>query len=210
MRTKNHCWLLYPNLLENKIQKGSLSLYLDPSFAPEWHSVLHGIVHDVPETNDFGIQDKLQIGDKVFFKYIVADEENMLKEDGENYLRVPMNLIFCYVRDGVIIPYAGYVLAKSIFDDDVEQVEVEGKLIPAKLSKSGLVTNLDISFKENLSKIAYIGQPIEGEEDLGLVPGDVAIMESHNHHRYTIEGVEYFVFHQSDIIAKLDHELQTT
>jgi len=195
-------------MLESRIQKGSLNLYLDPSYSPEWHSILHGIVHNTPETNDFGIVDKLQAGDKVFFKYLCSDEEEMLKENGENYLRVPMNQIFCYVRSGKITCYGGYVLAKSIFDDDVEQVEVEGKLIPARLSKSGLVTDLDISFRENLSKIVHIGLPLDGEEELGVVPGDVVVMEKMSHHKYTIENEDYFVFHQEDILAT--YELQTT
>ena len=207
MRTKNHIWVLYPQQFENKAQHGSLTLYLDTSYSPEWHSILKGVVHSVPETNDFGIQEKLiedwefVVGDTIYFKYLVADEENMLKEGGENFLRVPMNDIFCYVRKGQIFTYGGHVLAKSIFDDDVEQVEVEGKMIPAKLSKSGLVTDLDISFRENLSKIAYIGLPLEGDEELDLAPGDVVVMESHCHHKYIIEGAEYFVFHQQNIMA---------
>lgn len=214
MRTKNYVWVRYPKQFENTIQHGSLTLYLDSSYSPEWHSVLHGVVHSAPETNDFGIQEKLiedwefVVGDTIWFHYLASDEDQMHKENGENYLRVPMNQIFCYVRSGKITCYGGYVLAKSIFDDDVEQVEVEGKMIPAKLSTSGLVTDLDISFRENLSKVVHIGLPLKGEEELGVVPGDIVVMDKMNHHRYKIENVDYFVFHQSEIMAK--YELQTT
>jgi len=214
MRTPNHCWVRYPQQLENKISHGSLILDFDPSFHPEWNLILKGVVHSAPETNDFGIQEKLfedwdfLPGDTIWFHYLAADEENMIKENGENYLRVPMNQIFCYVRSGKITCYGGYVLAKSIFDDDVEQVEVEGKMIPAKLSVSGLVTDLDISFRENLSKIVHIGLPLEGEEELGVVPGDVVVMEKCSHHKYKIENEDYFVFHQEDILAT--YELPTT
>jgi len=204
MKTKNYAWLLYPEMLEIKIQKGSLNLYLDPSYSPEWHSILYGVVHDAPETNDFGIVDKLLPGDKAYFKYLCSDEEQMLKEGNENFLRVQMDQIFCYVRNGSITPFGGWVLAKSIFDEGVVEVEVEGKMIPAKLSASGLVTDLDISFRENLSKIVHIGLPLAGEEELGVAPGDIVVMEKMSHHKYQIEGIEYFVFHQSDILAKYE------
>jgi len=210
MFTPNHVWVRYPKQLENKISHGSLILDFDPSFHPEWNLILKGVVHSAPETNDFGIQEKLiedwefVVGDTIYFHFLIADEENMIKENGENFLRVPMNQIFCYVRENKITCYGGYVLAKSIFDDDVEQVEVEGKMIPAKLSASGLVVDLDISFRENLSKIVHIGLPLQGEEELGVVPGDIIVMESQNHHKYTIEGIDYFVFHQSDIIAQYE------
>tara|TARA_R110000772_G_scaffold33142_4_gene80797 strand:- start:294 stop:959 length:666 start_codon:yes stop_codon:yes gene_type:complete len=220
MKTPNHTWIKYPKLLENTIQHGSLILDFVPDYHPEWNLILKGEVHSSPEKNDFRIQDKLQDGDVIYFKYIVADEENMHEEEiwestesfgmtvkqkvKRNYLRVPMNDIFCYVRDGEIIPYGGHVLAKSIFDDDIEEIEVEGKMIPAKLSKSGLVTDLDVSFRENLSKIIHIGLPLDGGEELELSPGEVVVMEKMSHHKYTIEDVEYFVFHQDDILATAD------
>lgn len=204
MHTPNHVWIKYPKMLEDKIQHGSLILDFDPSYKPEWNSILHGEVFSVPEKNDFRIQDKLQVGDKVYFHYLEADEENMLEEDGNNYLKIAMNNIFCYVRDGKIIPYGGYVLSKSIYDDDVEQVEVDGAIIPAKLSKSGLVVDIDIDHRENFSKIHYIGLPLAGEETLDVSIGDVVAMESQCHHKYEIEGIEYFVFHQEHLMAVVD------
>lgn len=209
MKTPNHVWVKYPKMLENTIQHGSLVLDFVPDFKKEWHSILKGIVHSAPDKNDFGIQEKLTEewafigGDLIYFHYLMADEEKMLKEDGENYLRVDMDKIFCYVRDGKIVPYGGYVLAKSIFDDNVEEVEVGGVKIPAKIGASGLVTSLDVSFRENLSKICYIGLPLEQEEALEVLPGDIVVMEKLSHHKYTIEGIEYFVFNQSDILAKI-------
>jgi co-chaperonin GroES (HSP10) len=203
MKTPNFIWIKYPKQLENTIQHGSLILDFVPHYKPEWHSILKGEAHSIPEKNDLGIVDILIPGDTIYFHYLSADEENMHKEDGVNYLRIPMHKIFCYVRDGKIIPYGGHVLAKSVFDEDVEEVEVDGKKIPAKLSKSGLVTSLDVSFRENLSKVCYIGQPLEWDEPLEVVPGDIVIMEQLSHHKNIIENIEYFVFSQSDILAIL-------
>lgn len=208
MNTPNHIWILYPKMLENTIQSGNLILDFVPDYHPEWNLILKGDVHSVPEKNDFRITDKLALGDTVYFHYLISDEENMIKEDGKNYLRIPMDKVFCYVRDGKITPYGGYVLAKSVFDNDVEEVDVDGKKIPARVAPSGLVTSLDVSFKINLSKVCYIGQPLDGDELLEVSPGDVVVMEKMAQHKYKIENIEYFVFHQEDILAI--HELQTT
>jgi len=206
MKVKNHVWVEYPKMYDDEIQMGSIILKKDVSYKPDWNKKLHGIItHLAPQiSNALGIQDDLEVGDKIYFHYLVSDEDHILEVDGKKYLRVPVYKIFCYVRDGQITAFGGYVLAKPLFDDDIEDVEVEGKKIKAKMSESGLVTSLEVDHRKNVSVIHHIGKPLADQPELDCKAGDQVFMLVKSEHRYEIEGVEYFIYEQENITAVLE------
>jgi hypothetical protein len=60
--------------LAETIKKGKLELYLDPTWNPEQHVTVTGIVYALPPNHPYG--DSLKVGDTVCFSYqVVADRE---------------------------------------------------------------------------------------------------------------------------------------
>ena len=204
MKTPNHIWVKYPKMFNETIEtKSGLILSKINDYKPEWNAILNGEVavlapHISPT---LGIDDEILIGDRVYFHYLVADEENILEEGGEKYLRVPVYKIFCLVRAGKIIPYGGHVLAKPVYSDDIQDVDVDGKKVMAKVTKSGLVTEVNVGYIKNSSEVFHIGKPLKGEPELGVEPGDIVVMDKHSHNEYEIEGETYHIYEQRDLLC---------
>lgn len=204
MKTPNHVWVKYPKMFNETIEtKSGLILSKINDYKPEWHAILHGEVAVLAPkiSDDFRIQDEIQLGDRVYFHYLVANPDNILEEDGEKFLRVPIYKIFCLVRDGVIIPYGGFVLAKPVYSCDISEIDVDGKKIVAKLSASGLVTTTEVSYNKNMSIIHHIGKPLRDAPDLEVAPGDKVMMHKNSHQEYEIEGEKYHIYEQQDLLC---------
>jgi co-chaperonin GroES (HSP10) len=201
MKTPYHVWVEYPKMFEDTIEtKTGLILSKVNDYKPEWHAILHGMVFTPPTKTK--IKQEILPGDKIYFHYLAADEEEIMThpDNGRKMLRVPESSIFCIVREGKIIPYGGHVFAKPMYSDDIQEVEVGGKKIMARVSASGLVTSTQVSFIKNSTVVKYIGESLDGE-DLGVRPGDTVVMEVNSHKEYEIEGEKYHVFEQSDILC---------
>lgn len=204
MKTPNHVFVRYPKMFNETIEtKSGLILSKINDYKPEWHAILHGEVavlapHISPTLN---IDDDIQIGDKVYFHYLVADQDNLHEQDGVQYLRVPVYKIFCVVRDGVIIPYGGFVLAKPEYSCDISEIDVDGKKIMAKLSPSGLVTTTEVTYNKNMSIVHHIGKPLKNAPNLGVKQGDKVMMHKNSHAEYEIEGEKYHIYEQQDLLC---------
>lgn len=204
MKTPNHVWVEYPKMFNDKIEtKSGLILSKVNDYKPEWHAILHGNIVSLSPFNHPALRfdDELFFGDKIYFHYLVAIEDNIHEQDGRKFLRVPLYKIFCVVRDGVIIPYGGFVLAKPVYSDDISEVDVDGKKIMAKVSASGLVTTTEVSYNKNTSVVCHIGKPLKGDPDLGVVPGDKVMMHKNSHAEYEIEGDTYHIYEQQDLLC---------
>jgi co-chaperonin GroES (HSP10) len=201
MKTPYHTWVEYPRMFEETIEtRTGLILTKVNDYKPEWHAILHGIVFAPPSKTK--IKQELLAGDKIYFHYLAADEEEIASHlgNGRKMLRVPESSIFCIVRKGEIIPYGGHVLAKPMYSDDIQEVEVDGKKIMARMSSSGLVTSVEVSFIKNSTVVKHIGEPLDGEY-LEVKAGDTVVMEINSHKEYEIEGEKYHIFEQSDILC---------
>jgi co-chaperonin GroES (HSP10) len=201
MRTPYHAWVEYPKMFEETIEtRSGLILAKVNDYKPEWHAILHGEVYSPPTKTN--IKQEILPGDKIYFHYLAADSEEMMTspDNGRKMLRVPESSIFCIVRNGEIIPYGGHVFAKPVYSDDIQEVDVDGKKIMARVSNSGLVTSTQVSFIKNSTIVKHIGPPLHGD-DLGVVPGDMVFMEPNSHKEYEVEGEKYHIFEQSDILC---------
>jgi co-chaperonin GroES (HSP10) len=197
MKTPFHVWVDYPSTFEETIEtKTGLILTKVNDYKPEWHAILHGEVLTPPSKTR--MDQELILGDKIYFHYLAADEEQIIKhpDSGRRVLRVPEGSVFCIIRDGKIIPYGGHVLAKPIYSEDIKEIEVEGKKIMARMSASGLVTSTEVSYVKNSSTVHFIA-----ENDLGVNPGDVVVMDNHSHNEYEIEGETYHIYEERDMLC---------
>lgn len=191
LKSKSNVFCEYTQKIQEKLVHGTLELYKVTDFRPEWDKNLFGIVYEDSET--------LKKGDKVYWHYMVSeDEQNIFEHEGKTLIRVPLDKVFCYVRDGQLFAHRDYVLSLPVYDDNIEEVEIEGKKAVVKMSESGLVISTDVSHKKNWSKIHFIG-----ENDLELSKDDLVFMRKNNHHKYEIEQTWYHIFEQDQILAKI-------
>jgi len=203
MNTPYHTWVEYPKMFKDTIEtKTGLILAKVNDYKPEWNAILHGIVFTPPSKTK--IRQEIFPGDKIYFHYLSADEQEMMihPENGRKMLRVPESSIFCIVRNGEIIPFGGHVLAKPIYSEDIKEIDVDGKKIMARVSDSGLVTSTEVSYIKNSSKVCYIGDSLNGE-DLGVKAGDTVVMEINSHKEYEIEGENYHIYEQTDMLCTI-------
>ena len=130
---------------------------------------------------------------------VSEDDQNIFEHEGKLMIRVPLEKVFCYVREGQLFAHKDYVLSLPVYDDNIEEVDVDGKKAIVKVSQSGLVISTDVSHKKNWSKIHFIG-----ENDMDLSSGDTVFMRKNNHHKYEVEGAWYHIFEQDQILAKIE------
>ena len=154
-----------------KLTDGTI-LELDTTFEPSDHVSVCGSVIAVPEKLLFNKKDpdtmfwktemELRVGDTVYFDYHVAmmalgraadhsvqyASETYFVQDGQTYIFIPYQDIFCVVRetDGKkeVIPVNGYVLVKPVLKeyeelDGIEKVFVPYHLRLAQVQNTGVV-----------------------------------------------------------------------
>lgn len=147
-------------------------------------------------------------GDRIYYHFNTISEDNRLKECFEDFTskiyKVRYEHIFCLVRDGQIVPVGDYVLVEKTYDTDVQPVDVNGKEVMAKMTGSGLVTEIGVKPKTEVGTVAFIGPPLNGDPDLGLTAGDLVLFIKDSDWVNVIEGKEYYIMHQRDIMGKYE------
>ena len=192
LKAKNCFFIEYPQMHNDKIRYGTLELHDYTDIKPEWKLILHGEVISVPEGFTYDWDQDIKIGDRIYFKYNVANPNNITEIDGKKYLRVDAFGIFAYVRDGKIYPFGDYSLSKAMFEEH-DTVEVEGKEVKGKMV-GGLFLVKDIQHDKRLTKIAYTNS-----DDFSA--GDTVLMDRSCDQEYIVEGQKFFVIENRDILG---------
>jgi co-chaperonin GroES (HSP10) len=206
---KDHIWVEYPKTYKDEARHGSLVIWKDTSYKPEWNVIQYGkVVQPSIGSSMFenrGIIDETQPGDKIYFNYSIPEAgDEFYEEGGVRYMRVPLWAVYCTVRERRIIPIGSYVLTKAIYEEH-EEVEVGGKLIRARVA-NGLVTGIDVTHDKRFTKVSHIGMPLEGIDELRVEPGDTVMMESNCDNELEIEGEKYFVMKQENILCTISKQ----
>jgi co-chaperonin GroES (HSP10) len=184
------------------VSKGDLKLYVDPLFkrgvaktkvaqVVEVPSEMYGWSRTVPEVH---------VGDKVYIHHNALEEFNMIP-DSKGLWVIEYEDVLCAVRDGNIIPINGRILAEPIFDDDIIEIDYHGAKRKVKMTESGLVKELDPSYNLKKARLAHIGTPQKGDAKVPINKGDVFYYILNADYKNEIEGKEYFVMFQDEIIA---------
>lgn len=190
------------NIYNYYAQHGSLKLYVDPLFKPGQRKVITGEVVGVcdemyPYSN---IVNEVKVNDKIYFHYNALDEDSIIP-DHKGLWVIDYDMVFCAVRDNRIIMIGGKILAQPVFDDDIVTIDIGGFSQKAKLTKSGLVKELDPKHNVHKAKLCHIGTPLKGEQPVPIKPGDVFYYIKNGDFKNTIEGQEFFVMNQDEILA---------
>ncbi len=197
MRTKDHFWVEYPKTHKDEAKIGSLVIFKDPSYNEVWNRILYGSVAELPlgfSKNYRHLEGVVSVGERIYFKYLVAEPENMYGINGKTLLKVPVWDTFCYIRDG-IKPYNDVVLGKAKWEEH-EEVLVGDKKLKAK-TKGGLVVGLDIRYDKRLVSVKHTNSNL-------FADGDTVVMDRHCDEKYEIEGEEFFVMRESNVLCKID------
>ena len=215
---KNNILIKAEKVYSDQISYKSLKLYVDPLYDPTNHSTTFGEVVGVPDGMSQShhihkfIIPEVKVGDRVYFHYnamIVASEEKYkLKDnDGNDVYSIPYEFIFCSVRSEKIIMIGGRVLCETI--ECGEDIGLGVGTIKGKVSKGGIVTEINTSHNLNKATIAHIGTPMKNEPDLGVKAGDVIWYEKNADMEYKIEGKSYLCMRQEDLMI-LEADGQST
>lgn len=224
---------LSTNLLSKNGEK--LTLVLDTSYQPHHHARIWANVTSVAsrfsgteiEFEYVGFPTKrghqykskglkemppdIEPGDKAYLHYLAFGDDNLIGKDGDyQYYFLNISQILCSVRDGDIIPIAGYVLVLPYYSEDAEDVELDdGKLkwtIKAKVSKeSGIIEEIHDKPKFLEGVLHAIGDH-SGFYPPSVVPGDRIYYTDNSQFENEIEGTTYYVMHQWDIFAKNNND----
>lgn len=188
------------------VQHGSLNLYVDPLYNKGRHKVRSAEVVAVPSGMEYWskIVPEVQVGDLVYFHYNALTEDSALPDNPGLWV-IEYERVFCSVRGGDIVMIGGRILAEPVFDDDITEVEVGGVMTKVKLSKSGLVKELHPEYNLKRARLSYIGTPLIDHDAVPIKTGDVFYYVSNGDFVNNINGKDYFVMFQEDILA-IDRE----
>lgn len=190
------------NLYKYYVTHGNLTLYVDPLFKPGQRKIITGDVVDVCDSmhEHCRIVNEIKVGDKVYFHYNAIHDDNMIP-DTKGHWVIEYDSVFCAVRDGNIIPIGSRILAEPIYDEDIVEIEANGQKRKAKLTKSGIVKELDPEHNLNKARLCYIGSPLIGDEPVPIKPGDVFYYIKNGDFKNSIEGKDYFIMMQDEILS---------
>jgi len=167
-------------------------LFMDVTWNPEHHVTICGEVVALPRgewcknTRGEWIKKELLIGDLVYFNYLTVDKENLVTGERDVYL-VDLEECFCYVRGGNLTAISNHVLIEPfMIEDKIGSIYVG---VPKKSETEGYVR--------------HIGEPLKGEDELGLNSGDLVRFHERNSFLNKIEGVEYYVMKQQDLLGQI-------
>ena len=167
-------------------------LYLDVTWNPEHHVTICGEVVALPRgewcknTRGDWIKQELQVGDLAYFNYLTVDKDNLVTGESNVYL-VDLEECFCFVRGGELTAIANHVLIEpDMIEDKIGSIYVG---VPKRSEEEGYVR--------------FISKPLKGKDELGLVNGDKVRFHERNAFLNKIEGVEYYVMRQDDLLGKL-------
>ncbi len=129
----------------------------------------------------------IQPGDRIYFDEKITEPENFLgMHQGKEYFKAAINEIFCVVRGGEILMQSGWVLVEP----DMETWE-------EITTPSGIITKVKPEAKALRGFIRHI----RNRND--MKPGQHIIYVSDADWTIKVEGKEYYVIQENDIIGSL-------
>lgn len=204
--------------------KSGVTLFQDTTYSPEKHATICGTVQSIPQklsNTPLGfeglvsdIEPIVEVGDKVYFHYNVVRPENRYEVDGKVVYQLHYSQVFCVVREffsvklnfevkttWYIIPVGSHVLLTPVYPEGVVIEEIDG--VPVGVRKIGnIVIEANIQPYQDRAKIAFIGAPLANQKKLPYKSGDVVMLSKYSDFKNTIEGVEYYVVKQIDLLGE--------
>lgn len=176
----------------DEVEFSTGKLYLDVTWSPEQHVTICGSVVALPRgewcknTGGQSLKQELQLDDLVYFNYLTVQEDNLVFGEKDIYL-VDLEECFCFVRGGSLTAISNHVLIEPLMIEEMVGSIYIG--VPTRSEEEGT--------------LRFIGTPTKGEDDLGLTNTDVVRFHERNAFLNTIEGIDYYVMKQDDIVGTI-------
>ena len=190
--------------MEDRIKSTTLDLKIRTDIRPTHHTKIYGGViglprayrDDVMPDGDIlwyseGIEDFYKIGDKVYFHYnCVLDKQKQIED---NVFFIPARRIFLKVQCDNIIMSPGFSLGDKIYDDNVVEIELDGKRTMAQVSEvTGIVIDM---FPKPIEKNLLIKHSSIGKAN------DRVLMLDDNNMEIEVEDQTYYLLENRDIVG---------
>ena len=200
----NYLTVRVDSLMEDRIKSTTLDLKIRIDIRPTHHTKIYGEViglprayrDDVMPDGDIlwyseGIEDFYKIGDKVYFHYnCVLDKQKQIED---NVFFIPARRIFLKVQCDNIIMSPGFSLGDKIYDDNVVEIELDGKRTMAQVSEvTGIVIDM---FPKPIEKNLLIKHSSIGKAN------DRVLMLDDNNMEIVVEDQTYYLLENRDIVG---------
>jgi len=200
----NYLTIKVSNLFEDEIKSTTLDLKIRTDIRPTHHTKTYGEVIGLPRAfrddimpdgdilwHSEGIEDFYKIGDKVYFHYnCVLDKQKQIED---NVFFIPARRIFLKVQCDNIIMSPGFSLGDKIYDDNVVEIELDGKKTMAQVSEAtGIVIDM---FPKPIEKNLLIKHSSIGKAN------DRVLMLDDNNMEIEVEDQTYYLLENRDIVG---------
>ena len=200
----NYLTVKVDSLMEDRIKSTSLDLKIRTDIRPTHHTKIYGEVIGLPRAfrddvmpdgdilwHSEGIEDFYKIGDKVYFHYnCVLDKQKQIED---NVFFIPARRIFLKVQSDNIIMSPGFSLGDKIYDDNVVEIELDGKKTMAQVSEAtGIVIDM---FPKPIEKNLLIKHSSIGKAN------DRVLMLDDNNMEIEVEDQTYYLLENRDIVG---------
>ena len=200
----NYLTVRVDSLMEDRIKSTSLDLKIRTDIRPTHHTKIHGEVIGLPRAfrddvmpdgdilwHSEGIEDFYKIGDKVYFHYnCVLDKQKQIED---NVFFIPARRIFLKVQCDNIIMSPGFSLGDKIYDDNVVEIELDGKKTMAQVSEeTGIVIDM---FPKPIEKNLLIKHSSIGKAN------DRVLMLDDSNMEIEVEDQTYYLLENRDIVG---------
>ena len=124
-------------------------------------------------------QIKGKVGDRVYFHYLGLSDDTYAGQDNDHkrYYRVPYQNIFCFVNEGGTVMVNGYMQVEPYWDEEYQEIEVDGKVIRGKL-KGDLVVGLKEAPEYRTGTILHRGPDFGEDTRATIYIGDRVVYSS--------------------------------
>ena len=200
----NYLTVKVDSLMEDRIKSTSLDLKIRTDIRPTHHTKIYGEVIGLPRAfrddvmpdgdilwHSEGIEDFYKIGDKVYFHYnCVLDKQKQIED---NVFFIPARRIFLKVQCDNIIMSPGFSLGDKIYDDNVVEIELDGKRTMAEVSEeTGIVIDM---FPKPIEKNLLIKHSSIDKAN------DRVLMLDDNNMEIVVEDQTYYLLENRDIVG---------
>jgi len=200
----NYLTIKVSNLFEDEIKSTTLDLKIRTDIRPTHHTKIYGEVIGLPRAfrddvmpdgdilwHSEGIEDFYKIGDKVYFHYnCVLDKQKQIED---NVFFIPARRIFLKVQCDNIIMSPGFSLGDKIYDDNVVEIELDGKKTMAQVSEAtGIVIDM---FPKPIEKNLLIKHSSIGKAN------NRVLMLDDNNMEIEVEDQTYYLLENRDIVG---------
>ena len=200
----NYLTVRVDSLMEDRIKSISLDLKIRTDLRPTHHTKIYGEViglprgfrDDVMPDGDIlwhseGIEDFYKIGDKVYFHYnCVLDKAKQIED---NVFFIPARRIFLKVQCDNIIMSPGFSLGDKIYEDNVVEIELDGKQTMAEVSEeTGIVIDM---FPKPIEKNLLLKHSSNGKVN------DRVLMLDDSNMEIVVEDQTYYLLENRDIVG---------